>query len=175
MAVDAYFYLTGGTNGLAVEGETKDDLQKKNKAIEVLSYSFSASNPINVGSATGGLTAGKADFSGLSIMHQVDTASASLLKALAQGEHFADGVLLVRRSGGAAPNRYLEVKFKKVFISSVSFSGSAGEEVLMMSTSIEWGAIQFHYYALDATGKEVAKPNEALWSRVLNKSSFAVA
>lgn len=174
MAVDAFFYLTGGTNGLKVEGETKDDLQSKNKAIEVLSYSFSASNPINVGSATGGLTAGKSDFSSLSIMHQVDTASAGLLKALAQGEHFTDGTLLVRRSGGATPNRYMQINFKKVFVSSVSFSGSAGEEVLLMSTAFEWGAIQFHYYALDTNGKEVASPNEALWSRVLNKSAFSV-
>jgi type VI secretion system secreted protein Hcp len=174
MAVDAFFYLTGGTNGLKVEGETKDDQQAKNKAIEVLSYSFSASNPINVGSATGGLTAGKADFSGLTIMHQVDTAASGLLKALAQGEHFTDGTLLVRRSGGATPNRYLQVNFKKLFVSAVSFSASSGEEVLLMSTSFEWGAIQFHYYALDNAGKEVSAPNEALWSRVLNKSAFTV-
>lgn len=174
MAVDAYFYLTGGTNGLKVEGETKDDALSKNKAIEVLSYSIGASNPINVGSATGGLTAGKADFSGLTIMHQVDTATTDLLKALAQGEHFAEATLLVRRSGGATPNRYMQFNFKKMFVSSMNFSGSQGEEVLMMSTSFEWGAIQVHYYALDAAGKEVAAPKEAIWSRVLNKSTFGV-
>lgn len=174
MAVDAFMYLTGGTNGLKIEGETKDDAQVKNKAIEVLSYSLSASNPINVGSATGGLTAGKADFSGLTIMHQVDTAASDLLKSLAQGEHFSDATLLVRRSGGATQNRYLQINFKKIFVANVNFSGSAGEEILMMSTSFEWGAIQFHYYALDSTGKEVSSPKEAIWSRVLNKPSFAV-
>ncbi|WP_425093564.1 Hcp family type VI secretion system effector [Tropicimonas sp. S265A] len=174
MAVDAYFYLKGGTNGVKVEGETKDDLMSKEKAMEVLSYSFSAANPINVGSATGGLTAGKADFSGLSIMHQLDTASADLFKSLAQGEHFSDGTLLVRRSGGKTPNRYMQVNFKKLFVSSINFSGSQGEEVLVQSTSFEWGAIQFHYYALDAAGKEVSAPKEMLWSRVTNKSAFAV-
>lgn len=174
MAVDSFFYLTGGTNGLKVEGETKDDALSKQKAIEVLSYSLGASNPINVGSATGGLTAGKADFTGLTMMHQVDTAATDMLKALVQGEHFADGTLLVRRSGGTTPNRYMQFNFKKIFVSNMNFSGSAGEEVLMMSTSLEWGAVQVHYYALDATGKEVSSPKEAIWSRVLNKPTFAV-
>ncbi|MEM1266613.1 MAG: type VI secretion system tube protein Hcp [Pseudomonadota bacterium] len=171
MAVDAYIWLKGGTNGVKVEGETNDDAMSKNKAIEVLSYSLSASNPINVGSATGGLTAGKADFSGLTIMHQVDTASAELCKALAQGEHFTDMTLLVRRSGGKNPNIYVQYEFKKVFVANVNFSGSNGEETLVQSTTFEWGAVKYHYFALGSDGKQVSSPKEFVWSRVNNKAA----
>ncbi|MEL6205800.1 MAG: type VI secretion system tube protein Hcp [Pseudomonadota bacterium] len=174
MAVDAYLYLTGGTNGIKVEGETNDDAMSKKKAIEVLSYSIGMSNPINVGSATGGLTAGKADFSGLSIMHQVDTASAELCKALAQGEHFTDMTMLVRRSGGKNPNIYCQFDFKKVFVSSINWSASSGEETLFQSTSFEWGAVKYHYYALDSAGKQVSSPKEFIWSRVNNKAAHTV-
>lgn len=173
MAVDAYFYAKGGTNGVKIEGETKDDLMSKEKAIEVVSYSIGASNPINVGSATGGLTAGKADFSGLSLMHQVDTASAALMTALAQGEHFNEAWLLVRRSGGKTPNKYVQFAFKKIFVSSVNFSGSAGEEVLMQTTNIEFGAIEYTYWPLSEKGTE-DKPLKMVWSRVLNKPAFAI-
>ncbi|MEO0387912.1 MAG: type VI secretion system tube protein Hcp [Pseudomonadota bacterium] len=174
MAVDAYLYMTGGTNGVKVEGETNDDAMQKKKAIEVLSYSISMSNPINVGSATGGLTAGKADFSGLTIMHQVDTSSADLCKALAQGEHFTDMTLVVRRSGGANPNVYVQYDFKKVFVASCNFSGSKGEETLVQSTAFEWGAVKFHYFALGSDGKQVAAPKEMIWSRVNNKAAHTV-
>jgi type VI secretion system secreted protein Hcp len=175
MAVDAFLWLEKSkTNAIEPKGETSDSDMSKKNAIEIQSYSLGGTNPINVGSATGGLTAGKADFSGLSVMHQVDTASADLMKALALGEHFPKATLRVRRSGGKNPNRYVEFEFQKVFVAGVSWSGGAGDEVLIQQTDFEWGSVKYHYYAMTAEGVEDKKPKEFLWSRIKNETSQKV-
>ena len=133
MAVDVYLKIGD------VKGESKD--AKHKDEIEVLSWSWGISNPVDA-RAGAGKGAGKANFNDLSFMHSVDKSSPVLLKACAMGDHFADATL-VSRKAGKGQQEYLIVKLKEVFVSSVQPSGSS--EHPMESVSISFGHIDLEY------------------------------
>ena len=70
MAVDVFLKLAD------VKGESKDDKHKDE--IEVLSWSWGISNPVDA-RAGAGKGAGKANFNDLSFMHSVDRSSPVLM------------------------------------------------------------------------------------------------
>jgi len=57
-------------------------------AIELTSFSWGASNPTTIGSATGGSGAGKARVSEIVITKSADVTSPTLMRACASGQHF---------------------------------------------------------------------------------------
>lgn len=142
MAFDAYLYFVGGPK---VEGETTDATFKANKAVTVLSFSFGASNPVTLGSATGGGGAGKVNFSDLNVMVAMDTSTAQLLQMLSAGGHVDTATLVVRKSGGTvtAADPFYTVTMTSVFCSSLQISG--GGEQPMVSFSLAYGSITTVY------------------------------
>ena len=133
MAVDVFLKLAD------VKGESKDDKHKDE--IEVLSWSWGISNPVDA-RAGAGKGAGKANFHDLNFMHSVDKASAVLMTKCATGEHIKEGTL-VSRKAGKGQQEYLIVKLKEVFVSSVQPSGSS--EHPMESVSLVFGHIDLEY------------------------------
>jgi type VI secretion system secreted protein Hcp len=133
MAVDVFLKLAD------VKGESKDDKHKDE--IEVLSWSWGISNPVDA-RAGAGKGAGKANFNDLSFMHSVDRASPVLMKACAMGDHFKEATLTSRKAG-KGQQEYLIVKLKEVFVSSVQPSGSS--EHPMESVSLVFGHIDLEY------------------------------
>jgi type VI secretion system secreted protein Hcp len=107
--------------------------------IEVLSWSWGASNPTSVGSS--GMSAGKVSFSDLSVMKMVDKSSPLLHKALATGQHIKQATLTVRvsmppNSDGTVspPEIAAKYTFKEVMVSSISDSGWTGGMPMEMVT-----------------------------------------
>jgi type VI secretion system secreted protein Hcp len=133
MAVDVFLKLAD------VKGESKDDKHKEE--IEVLSWSWGISNPVDA-RAGAGKGAGKANFGDLNFMHSVDRASPVLMKACTMGDHFKEATLTSRKAG-KGQQEYLIVKLKEVFVSSVQPSGSS--EHPMESVSLVFGHIDLEY------------------------------
>jgi type VI secretion system secreted protein Hcp len=177
MAFDAYCYSVAQQS--VIPGETQDEAMSAKKAFEVLSFEFGAENNINIGSITGGGAAGKATFKELSITKKTDTASTGLFKALCTGQHFDDLVIELRRAGGGASatssgKTFMKFDMRLVMVQDMTWSGSDGDDICEESVTLQYGAIQIHYFKQDAKGAMAAKPEEAKWSRVKNNASLTV-
>ena len=107
-----------------IKGESLDDKHKDE--IEVLSFSWGVTNAQVV--SGGGAAAGKATFHDLTIVHSLDKASPSLLKACATGTHIKDAII-THRKAGKGQQEYLIVKLNDVIITGVTHGGSTGQPI----------------------------------------------
>ena len=168
MAFDAYLFFEGGPK---VEGETNDKTYSANKALTVLSFSFGASNPVSIGSATGGGGAGKVSFSDLNVMVQMDTSTAQLLQMMSAGGHVDKATLVVRKAGSdpkKASAPYYTVTMENVFCSSLQISGSGGgDDLPTVSFSLAFGKISTVYQKQDKEGK-LSAGSESGWDLTTN-------
>ena len=133
MAVDVFLKLGD------IKGESKDS--KHGGEIDVLSWSWGVSQTGTM-SVGGGGGAGKANFSDISFMHNLDKASPVLMKACATGEHIKEGLLTARKAGKGQQD-YLIVKLKDILITSVQPSGSSEHPV--ESVSMQYSHIDLEY------------------------------
>ncbi|PWG63263.1 Hcp family type VI secretion system effector [Spiribacter halobius] len=113
-----------------VDGESKD--AQHADAIEVVNWSWGASQPGTMHSGGGGGT-GKASFGDISVAKYVDKASPTLWKNLASGKHFESGKLTVRKAGGEQLE-YLVIELKKILVASINVGGNSGNEDRLMET-----------------------------------------
>ena len=145
MAVDMFLNL-----GKTIAGETQDSAQKAAGDIDVLAWSWGASN---AGSfhAGGGGGAGKANFQDISITKYLDKASPAILIALAKGSHIPTATLLVRKAG-EGQQKYLEVTMNKVLVTSVSTGGSGGEDRLTENVTLNFAEMKFEYFLQNEKG-----------------------
>jgi type VI secretion system secreted protein Hcp len=145
MAVDMFLNL-----GKTIAGETQDSVQKGAGDIDVLAWSWGASN---AGSfhAGGGGGAGKANFQDISITKYLDKSSPAILIALAKGSHIPTATLLVRKAG-EGQQKYLEVTMSKVLITSVSTGGSGGEDRLTENVTLNFAEMKFEYFLQNEKG-----------------------
>jgi type VI secretion system secreted protein Hcp len=173
MAFDCFLYITGqSTSGLKVEGETTDEHFKSKKAIEIYSFSFGASNPTTVGSASVGSGGGKVSMSSFNFMKKTDAASPALFKTCAEGSHFDLMTVVLRKSGGKKIE-FIRYNFSQVFIDSIQWSGSTGgDDSPTESVSASFGSFNLTYWAQDKNGARVEKPNSVEWSIVTNQPKF---
>jgi type VI secretion system secreted protein Hcp len=114
-----------------IKGESLDSKHKDE--IEVLSFSWGVTNPANIKSGGGG--AGKATFTDLSFLHNVDKASPNLLTACATGAHLKEATI-TQRKAGKGQQEYLIIKMNDVIVTGVALadsSGVAGSETVSMA------------------------------------------
>jgi type VI secretion system secreted protein Hcp len=165
-AAEDYFLAvqTAGAPGPAVEGETLDATFSSRKAIELISFDWSAENAVTIGSASGGAGAGKAKLNRLTVEKRVDSASAALFQRLATGAHIPSMELFVRK-GGVTGLGHLRYRFTFVFVSSVSPSGD-GEEMRERVT-FEYGSVAQRYTQQTAAGT-AGTVFAAGWNQVAN-------
>jgi type VI secretion system secreted protein Hcp len=145
MAVDMFLNL-----GDTIKGETQDKTQKAAGDIDVLAWSWGASNSGSF-HAGGGGGAGKANFQDISITKYLDKASPALLIALAKGSHIPVAKLLVRKAGDGQ-QKYLELTMTKVLVTSVSTGGSGGEDRLTENVSLNFAEVKFEYFLQNEKG-----------------------
>jgi type VI secretion system secreted protein Hcp len=129
-----------------IKGESLDDKHKDE--IEVLSFSWGATNAGVVSSAGGG--AGKATFQDLSIVHQIDKASPLLLKACATGTHIKDAII-THRKAGKGQQEYLVVKLNDVIITAVTHGGASGQPA-SESVTLTFAKVALEYKPQKADG-----------------------
>ena len=119
--------------------------------IDVLSFSWGASNPTSV-SRGGGSASGRVDMSSISIQKEVDKASPKFMEAVCWGKHFADGTLTVRESSGDKPLEYYVLELKQVFVDSFSVGGASQGGKPSESVSFSFAEIKLKYTAQDEKG-----------------------
>ena len=143
MAIE-YHLKIGNVKGESGATKHKDE-------IEVLSWSWGASNPTNISGS--GMSAGKVSMSDLSFTKKVDKASPKLLELCVTGKHVDDATLYCsKQTGGKTPDDFLVIKLKEVYVSSFQAGGSSGEDVGAESVSLTYGSINYDYKVQDKQG-----------------------
>ncbi|MCZ6494439.1 MAG: type VI secretion system tube protein Hcp [Planctomycetota bacterium] len=177
MAFDAYLVFSGtGAGASKIEGETRDEEMSKEKAFEIMEFSFDVENTLNIGSASGGAGAGKVQFNEFVVKKRTDKGSPYLFLNCCSGGHFNEVYLLLRKAGvdmAKTGGNYLKFQFKLVAVKKIGWSGSTGDDVCEEEVVFEYGAIKLQYWWQDETGK-LDGPKETQWSRILNTASFNV-
>lgn len=139
MAADIFAKL-GDIKGESLDSKHKDE-------IEVLSFSWGLTTRASAGPGAGAGSA-KPAFNELSIVHKVDKASPSLMRACATGTHFPEATI-TQRKAGKDQHEYLIIKMNDVLVSSVtSGGGTDGSE----SVSFTFAKVAFEYKPMKPDG-----------------------
>jgi type VI secretion system secreted protein Hcp len=142
-----------------IKGESKDSVHKDK--IDVLAWSWGVSNS-GTAHGGGGAGAGKANFQDLSFTKYIDSASPDLFLSCANGKHFDNATLTVRKAG-ENPVEYLIITMEEVMITSLSTGGSGGEDRLTENVSVNFAKVKFKYTPQDAKGK-AGTADEKAWN-----------
>jgi type VI secretion system secreted protein Hcp len=178
MALDAFLQFKGkGTSAAEIEGETQDVVMKKETPppFDLQDWRFGISQEVNVGSASGGIGAGKVTFEQFSVTKNVEKSSPLFFLTCCTGGHYDHCILSIRKAG-TDPKKsggvYLRFDFKLVFVANIAWSGDDSpapkEEI-----TFDYGALQVTYQPQKKDGSLEPELNAA-WSRVLNKADLAV-
>ncbi|MBA1147264.1 type VI secretion system tube protein Hcp [Ectothiorhodospiraceae bacterium WFHF3C12] len=124
-----------------IKGESRD--AQHAEAIEVVAWSWGASQPGTMHSGGGG-GAGKAAFQDITLTKYIDSATPNLWKYLASGKHFESGKLIMRKAGGEQLE-YLVVEMKKILVANISTGGSTGEDRLTENIALNFAEFKLSY------------------------------
>ena len=137
MAVDMFLKLDD------IKGESADKVHAG--TIDVLAWSWGVSQSGTTHMGTGG-GSGKVAVQDLSITKYVDKSSPNLLMASCVGQHFANGLLIVRKAG-TTPLEYVKISLKDILISAVSTGGSGGQDRLTENVTLNFGEFKVEEWA----------------------------
>jgi len=159
MASDIFLKIEG------VDGESTDDKFKNH--IEVLSYSWGASNPPSPFSQGAGLGAGKVSFSDINISTSYSKASPKLMMDCALGEHLKKATLIHRKAGGQG-QVFLTYHFSECLVSSYQSGAQGQDSIPMESFSLAYTKVELEYLGQAVDGK-VAQPIKVGYNLQINK------
>ena len=148
MALEAFLKIEG------IPGESRK--QGHADEIDILSFSFGASNPTTVGKGTGA-GASQVSISSFNVMKTTDLSSTALFLRCAKGEHIPTAIVTLRKAGGTNPLEYLQYKFTKVYVDNIQWSGSSGgDDTPAESLSLAFEKVEIVYssQADDGTPKK---------------------
>jgi type VI secretion system secreted protein Hcp len=134
MATDIFAKI-GDIKGESVDAKHKDE-------IEVLSFSWGVANSGSTPSGGGG-GAGKAAFQDLSFVHDIDKATAALLKACATGQHIKNATI-THRKAGKGQQEFLIIRLNDVTITAISHAG-AEDQPYAESVSMKFAKVDLEY------------------------------
>lgn len=135
MAMDIFIKI-GDLKGESIDDKHKDEIQ-------VLAWSWGLSQSGTTHAGPGG-GSGKASFQDLSITHYIDKCSPNLMLACANGKHFSEALLTVRKAG-EKPLEYLKITMTDLIITSVTTGGSGGEDRLTENVSLNFAKFKVEY------------------------------
>jgi type VI secretion system secreted protein Hcp len=142
MAVDMFLKLD------AIAGESIDKTHKGE--IQILAFSFGATQSGSTHMGGGG-GSGKVNFQDISFTKYIDKSTPILLQMVANGKHFKEGTLTVRKAG-EHPLEYLKIKLNEILVSSYSSGGSGGEDRLTENVTLNFAKIDVAYSPQKADG-----------------------
>jgi type VI secretion system secreted protein Hcp len=144
MALEAFLKIEG------IPGESRKAGHPDE--IDILSFSFGASNPTTVGKGTGA-GASQVSISSFNVMKATDLSSTALFLRCAKGEHIPTAIVTLRKSGGTNPLEYLQYKFSKVYVDSIQWSGSSGgDDTPAESLSLAFEKVEIVYSSQNDDG-----------------------
>jgi type VI secretion system secreted protein Hcp len=135
------------------EGESPDE--KHQNEIQLLSYSFGATQPGSAGIG-GGAGVGKVQLHDFSFTKHVDKASPKLFSTCASGRHIPTVKLTCRKAGGSQLE-YMTTTFTECLISSHSITQDTGSMLPVEHYTMNYTKIQFEYQGQDEKGNPKGK------------------
>lgn len=147
----------------SIPGESTDS--KHSGWIELSSAQFGIVNPVTLGGPNGGITAGKATASALTIAKVLDKSSPPLFLGCAQGTLYPTVTLeLTNINSSGTPITYYRITLNNVIVSSLGTS-SSGTDRPAETVSLSYEKITTDYYMLDPKGSTTASPTAtATWN-----------
>jgi type VI secretion system secreted protein Hcp len=137
MATDYFLKIDG------IEGESKDATHAKQ--IDILSFSWGASQPGTFGQGQGG-TAGKVAMTDLSFTMATCKATPELMAACASGKHIKEAIVYARKStGDGGQQEYMSWTMSPIMVSSYTTGGSSGQDIPIDTVTLNYGKIKVEY------------------------------
>ena len=124
------------------------------------SWGMSQSGTTHMGTGGGG---GKVSVQDLSFTQYVDAATPHLIQACANGKHFPEAVLTLRKAG-ESPLDYLVITLTNVIVTSVSMSGEASAGQATAVVSLNFARFEFKYQRQDQKGGKLGGTIDAVWN-----------
>lgn len=143
MAFDAFMKLSDIKGECGVKGFEGQTM--------LLAWSWGLTQTGTMHYGTGG-GAGKVDVQDLSFTAYLESSTAALIDACARGKHIDEGVMTVRKAGGAEQMPYLKVTLKNIIVTNVTLGGSSGEERQTFNASLNFASFEFAYQEQDEKG-----------------------
>ncbi len=129
-AVEIFLKLDGIDGESAVKGYEKE--------IVVLSYEQAVDVTVFHSGGGGGVTAGKANFSGVRFRKNVDAASIPMLLACASGQHIKQALFTFRRGAGGFD--FYKVTLEDVLLTHIAQRAGTGAQYPLSFTALNTGA-----------------------------------
>lgn len=171
--LDGYMYFKGGKN--PVECESLDDVIVKKKGCLIQNFGFGVTNPTNVGSGTGGLGSGRAEFEKFTATKATDTGTCPLILACCTGDHIDEIVVVLRKAGATSKtsgDTFVQMTFSHCLVEGITWEGSDGDEAFSDNLTIAYAAMKFEYWQQDMKGnltKGKGLQGEMAWDQTKNK------
>jgi type VI secretion system secreted protein Hcp len=124
-----------------LKGESVDDKHKEEIQVLAWSWGMSQSGTTHMGTGAG---SGKVAVQDLSFTHYIDKVTPNLMLACANGKHFSEALLTVRKAG-EKPLEYLKITMTDLIVTSVTTGGSGGEDRLTENVSLNFAKFKVEY------------------------------
>jgi type VI secretion system secreted protein Hcp len=147
MPADQYLKIQG------VDGEST--AHGFEKWIDVLSFSWGAEAPTQVGpGGGGGMSTGRVQVSAFNLSKRADTSTPILFQYCCAGKHFPSATVVLTKAGGGGQDlKFLTYDFKQVFVTSIQMAGgNTGDSVPMDAVAFSFGAVEISYTPQTVTG-----------------------
>ncbi len=175
MSFDAFIWFENddGSAPSRWKAETTDATYTANKAFEIFSFSWGASNPTTIGSGGGGSGGGKVSVSSFNVMKKSENSSPNFFAACCNGgSTTATAHVVLRKAAGTAGKtgtKFFQYDFKDVMVEAIQWSGSSGgDDTPTESVSFAFGACPDHLHARRTRTGPRAPTIAKSWSLVNN-------
>ena len=135
-----------------IKGEARDHVHQDSIDVLAWSWGMAQSGTMSLG---GGGGSGKVAIQDLSITKYVDTSSTNLYLKCANGKHYPEALLTVRKSG-EKPLEYVKITMTDVMIGNISTGGSGGEDRVTENVSLNFAKVKVEYTPQNADGSAAA-------------------
>ncbi len=157
----AYLQIQG------VLGESTDAAHKD--WIDIFGISYGEKNTVIVGGGGGG-TAGRVNFSDLTVVKELDLSSPKLALACGTGKPYPELLIQCMMPDAVKPQRYYEIKLTDVIVTGVTpkmvYRGNGF--VFMEEVAFNFSRIEWTYYYIDESGS-LRTQVRTYWDVALNK------
>ena len=149
-----------------IKGESTDSKHKDQ--IDILSFTQSFINSFEIGSSGGGGGAGKVQCGAVTMMKNIDKSSPLLLKGVATGQHFKDGVISFQ-SETKNQSEYYSITMTDVFVTELTQTDAQDPNRIFEKLVLNAQSFEFKYTPTNIKGG-IAAPVLFKWDCASNKA-----
>ena len=154
---------------MKVEGTTGESADSNHTQwTDVLSFSWGASQPGNMGVGGGG-GAGKVNFNDLHVNALIDKSTPAILAYCASGKHVPSVKLSVCKAGGKQVE-YCLITLTDVLVTAVQYTGAGGNDTVGVSYAFQAAKVKQEYWEQSKDGGKGASV-DAGWNIKENKEA----